>query len=148
MWKRLSMIALLGVLASAAATPVVAGGAKVDRLVNFETVLAVVMPDDFPMASLMRADCPRLIRVERPDGSATETIDYRLNSNPVMIPEFQGSPPSRAFVLVVPACVWFSDYWFYTAGIDVLAESVRYTVTPSGRVHARSEYPAEPLNCE
>lgn len=148
MWKRVSMIALMGVLASVAAIPVVAAGAKVDRIGNFETVLAVAMPDDFPVASLMRADCSRLIRVERPDGSATEIMDCQLNSNPVMISEFQGSPPSKAFVHVGPACQWFSDYWFNTAGIDVLAESVRYTVTPSGRVHARSEYPADPLICE
>jgi hypothetical protein len=148
MWKRVSMIALLGVLASVAAMPVVAAGTKVDRLENFETVLAVAMPDDFPVASLMRADCSRLIRVERPNGSATEVMNCRLSSDPVMIPEFQGAPPSRAFVLAGPTCVWFSDYWFNTAGIDVLAESFRYTVTPSGHVHARSEYPAEPLTCE
>jgi hypothetical protein len=136
------------VLASVAATPVVAAEAKVDRIGNFETVLAVAMPDNFPVASLMRADCSTLIRVERPDGSATEIMDCQLGSNPVMIPEFQRVPPSKAFVHVGPACQWFSDYWFNTAGIDVLAQSVRYTVTPSGRVHARSEYPAEPLICE
>jgi len=148
MWKRVSMIALLGVLVSAVATPVAANGAKVDRLEHFETVLAVAMPDDFPVASLMRADCSSLVRVERPDGSATEIQDCQLKTNPVMIPAFQGAPPSRAFVHVGPACQWFSDYWFLTQGVDVLAESVQYTVTPSGHVHARSEYPAEPLTCD
>jgi hypothetical protein len=148
MWKRVSMIALLGVLVSAVATPVAANGARVDRLENIETVLAVAMPVDFPIASLMRADCSSLVRVERPDGSATEIMDCQLNANPVRIPEFQGVPPSRAFVNAGAACLWFSDYWFYSAGIDVLAESFHYTVTPSGHVHVVSEYPAEPLACE
>jgi hypothetical protein len=147
MWKRVSMIALLGVLVSAAASPVAAKGAKVDRLENIETVLAVAMPDDFPIGSLMRATCSSLVRVERPDGSATEIQDCQLNTNPVMIPEFQGVPPKRAFVNTGGACLWFSDYWFNVAGTDVLAESFDYVVTPSGHVHARSEYPAEPLTC-
>jgi hypothetical protein len=96
----------------------------------------------------MRADCASLVRIERPDGSSTEIQDCQLNSNPVMIPEFQGVPPNQAFVHAGPACLWFSDYWFNVAGFDVLAESVRYTVTPSGHVHAQSEYPAEPLVCD
>ncbi len=148
MWKRVSMIALLGMLASAAASPVAAGGAKVDRLERFESVLAVAMPEDFPVASLMRVDCSGLIRIERPDGSATEIQDCQLSDRPVMIPAFQGEPPSQAFVHSVPPCMWFSDYWFYRAGLDVLASSVHYTVTPSGHVHAVSEYPAQPLVCE
>ena len=148
MWKRASMIAFLGILASAAASPVAAGGATVDRLERFETVLAVAMPEDFPVGSLMRADCSRLIRIERPDGSATEIQDCQLSDRPVMIPAFQGQPPTQAFVNVAPPCAWASDYWFYKAGLDVLASSVHYTVTPSGHVHAVSEYPAEPLVCE
>jgi hypothetical protein len=147
MWKRVSMIALLGVLTASAGTPVAAAGAKVDRLEDFATVLAVAMPPDFPVASLMRAVCSSLIRVERPDGSATEVQDCQLSDEPVMIPEFQGVPPTRAFVLEGPACLWFSDYWGNTQGIAVLAASFKYTVTPSGHVHVRSEYPAEPLAC-
>ena len=148
MWKRVSMIAITGLLVATTASPVAAGGASVDRLVNFETVLAVAMPEDFPVASLMRADCTSLIRIERPDGSATEIQNCQLTDRPVMIPALQGQPPSRAFVNVVPPCAWASDYWFYKAGLDVVAESVHYTVTPSGHVHAVSEYPAEPLVCE
>jgi hypothetical protein len=148
MWTRVSMIALLTMLAAVAASPVAASGAKVDRLEDFDTVLAVAMPDDFPIASLMRAHCSDLIRVERPDGSAIEVMNCELSDEPVMIPEFQGVPPTRAFVLDGPSCLWFSDYWANTQGTDVLAESFHYTVTPSGQVHARSEYPAEPLDCE
>lgn len=147
MWKRVWMIAFLGVLAAAVATPV-AARAQVDRVENFETVLAVAMPVDFPAGSLMRADCSSLIRVERPDGSATEIQDCQLSDRPVMIPAFQGTAPRQAFIHASPPCAWHSDYWFYTAGLDVLAESVRYTVTPSGHIHAVSEYPAETLVCE
>ena len=148
MWKRVSMMAITGLLVATAASPVAAGGAGVDRLVNFETVLAVAMPDDFPVASLMRADCTSLIRIERPDGSATEIQDCQLSDRPVMIPAFQGQAPSQAFVHTGPPCAWHSDYWFYKAGLDVLASSLHYTVTPSGHVHAVSEYPAQPLVCE
>ena len=101
MWKRVSMIAFLGVLAAAVATPV-AARAQVDRVENFETVLAVAMPEDFPVGSLMRADCSSLIRVERPDGSATEIQDCQLSDRPVMIPEFQGTAPRQAFVPCQP----------------------------------------------
>ena len=148
MRKRFAMILLLGLLASTTAAPAAAGTARVDRLENFETVLAVRMDADFPLASLMRADCSSLIRVQRPDGSATEIMDCRLSSRPVMIPMFQGVAPTTAFVHEAGPCLWHSDYWFSVDGSDVLASSVRYTVTPSGNVHARSEYPATPLACE
>jgi hypothetical protein len=141
------MIAVVA-LTVANVTPVAAGGAKVERLENIETVLAVAMPADFPVASLMRATCASLVRVELPDGSATEIMDCQLSADPVMIPAFQGVPPTQAFVNTGPACLWFSDYWFYKAGIPVLASSFQYTVTPSGHVHARSEYPANPLSCD
>lgn len=72
----------------------------------------------------------------------------RVRDGPVMIPAFQGQPPSQAFVHTRPACTWHSDSWFYKAGLDVLAEGVHYTVTSSGNVHVTSEYPALPLPCE
>jgi hypothetical protein len=34
------------------------------------------------------------------------------------------------------------------ADLDVMASSANITVTPSGHVHVRSEYPAAPLRCE
>jgi hypothetical protein len=148
MWKRVSMIALLGVAVAVSASPVAASGALVDRIGKFETVLAVAMPDTFPIRSLMRATCTSLVRVERPDGSATEIQNCQLNGDPVMIPEFQGTPPTTTFVHTGGPCQWHSDYWFTTAGSDVLATSFRYTVTPSGHVHAKSEYPADPLGCD
>lgn len=148
MRKRVAMMVALGLLTAVTTSPVAARGASVDRLEGFESVVIVGMPDDFPIASIMRADCSRLIRIERPNGSSTEIQDCQLSDRPVMIPEFQGQPPSRAFVFDGPACEWHSDYWFYKAELDVLAESVHLVVTPSGHVHAVSEYPAEPLACE
>ena len=65
-----------------------------------------------------------------------------------MIAEFQGAPPSQAFKLRGGACIWTSDYWFAKNGSIVMAERFSYTVTPSGRVNVKAEYPAEPLVCE
>jgi hypothetical protein len=148
MRKRVLMIVLFGALAAGTTTPVAAHAATVDRLTNIPTVLAVRMDEDFPIASLMRATCTSLIRVERPDGSSIEVQDCLLSDEPVMIPAFQGVPPSQAFLLEIGPCAWHSDYWFTVAGLDVLAARVRLTVTPSGHVHVRSEYPAAPLTCE
>ncbi len=145
--RALSLIALV-VMCTALSSPVAAAGGWVERLSNVQSVLAVALPEDFPVASLMRANCSSLIRIERPDGSAIEIQDCLLSDEPVMIPAFQGAPPNRAFVNGGGPCVWTSDYWFTVAGTDVSASSFRYTVTPSGRVHVRSEYPAEPLSCE
>lgn len=147
MLRRPFLMALLG-LAIAAPTPVVASPASVNRLEGFGTVVAVAMPEDFPVGSLMRANCSSLIRVERPDGSSSEVMDCQLSDDPVMIPAFQGVPPARTFIANGGACEWISDYWATTEGILVLASSYRFTVTPSGHVHATSEYPAEPLACE
>jgi hypothetical protein len=142
------MIVILGAVVAAAATaPVSANAASVERLANIPTVLAVRMEADFPIASLMRATCTSLIRVERPDGSSIEIQDCQLSDEPVMVPAFQGAPPTQAFLLEDGPCMWHSDYWFTVAGLDVLAAHVRLTVTPSGHVHVRSEYPAAPLAC-
>lgn len=130
------------------ASPVVARRGSVDRIEDIETVLVVALPDDFPIASIMRADCAWVQRVELPDGSSSETMVCELSDEPVMVPEFQGSPPSRAFHNSGGPCEWFSDYWFAKEGTDVLAARYQYVVTPSGKVHARSWYPAEPLTCD
>lgn len=136
------------ILCVAAVSPVAAGGASVDRMENIETVLVVAFPENFPIASIMRADCAWVARVELPDGSSKETMVCDLSDEPVMILEFQGSSPERAFHNSGGPCEWFSDYWFAKDGSDVLASSYRYVVTPSGRVTAHSWYPAEPLVCE
>src|SRR5687768_15135622 len=79
-------------------SPIAATGGSVERISNVKSVLAIALPEDFPVASLMRANCPSLIRMERPDGSALEIQDCLLSDQPVMIPAFQGAPPSQAFV--------------------------------------------------
>jgi hypothetical protein len=138
----------LAVLCAMWPSPVAATGGSVERLSNVGSVLAVALPVDFPVASLMRANCSSLIRIERSDGSALEIQDCLLSDEPVMIQAFQGAPPSSSFVNEGGPCIWSSDYWFTVAGTDLAALRFRYTVTPSGHVHVRSEYPAEPLACE
>ena len=147
MLRRIGVMIILAASSLAVASPVAAGGASVDTIRDFDTVLAVARPADFPVASLMRAHCAYVVRVERPDGSARETQVCQLSDEPVMIPEFQGAPPTQAFIDKRGPCEWHSDYWGYRDGTDVLASSVRMVVTPSGQVMVTSTYPAEPLVC-
>jgi hypothetical protein len=148
MLRKLGLAGGMALAFVAASVVPAAAEASVDRIEAVDTVLAVAFPDDFPIASLMRAECAWVQRVELPDGSATESMVCDLSDEPVMIPEFQGTPPTRAFHHSGGACVWLSDYWFAKDGTDVFASSFEYVVTPSGKVHARSSYPAEPLACE
>ncbi|HTE66106.1 MAG TPA: hypothetical protein VK736_07590 [Candidatus Binatia bacterium] len=148
MSKRFLLIVMVTLMGTSLASPVAANSGSVDTIRDFQTVLAVARPADFPVASLMRADCAFVVRVEHPDGSARETQVCQLSDEPVMIPAFQGAPPTRAFIDLVGPCAWFSDYWFNKNGTDVLASSVRLLVTPSGHVVVTSTYPAEPLSCE
>ena len=147
--RRLAAIALALSSILVAAMPVAAANpATADRVGGIDTVLAVRSDDDFPVASLMRATCNRSQFVTRPDGTGVETMHCTLSADPVMIPEFQGTPPKQGFKLRGGACVWTSDYWFAKNGSFVLAERFSYTVTPSGRVNVKAEYPAEPLVCK
>lgn len=134
---------LVAAMPAAAAKP-----ATVDRVEGIDTVLAVRSDDDFPVASLMRATCDSSQFLTRPDGSGVETMHCLLSSAPVMIPEFQGAAPARAFTFGGGPCVWTSDYWFAKNESIVIAERFSYVVTPSGRVNVKAEYPAEPLVCE
>ena len=146
--RRLGLAVWMGVAILVASVVPAAAKASVDRIENVDSVLAVATPEDFPVASLMRAECAWVQRVELPDGSATESQACNLSDEPVMIPEFQGSSPTRAFHNSTGPCQWTSDYWLAKDGSVVFASSVSYVVTPSGEVHARSWYPAEPLVCE
>ena len=147
--RRLAAVALALSSILVAALPVAAANpATVDQVGGIDTVLAVRSDDDFPVASLMRATCNRSQFVTRPDGTGVETMHCTLSADPVMIPEFQGATPKQGFQLRGGPCVWTSDYWFTKNGSIVLAESFSYTVTPSGRVNVKAEYPAEPLVCE
>lgn len=119
-----------------------------DRIEDVDTVVIVAMPDNFPVGSVMRADCAFVQRVEFPDGSARETQQCTLSDEPVMIPENQGSPPAAAFRHRTGPCEWVSDYWYAKNGTTVYATSSRLVVSPAGTVYATSTYPAEPLVCE
>ncbi len=142
-------VLLLGIVT---ASPVAAGGPahkSVDILRGVDTVVVVAFPDDFPIGSLSRAYCGILIRVERHDGSATETAVCRLTTEPPLVfPENQGYAPESKFVDVGGPCTWTSDYWWTVADVPVYASDFRVTIWPSGLVFIRANYPAEPLVCE
>jgi hypothetical protein len=122
--------------------------AETDRIEDVDTIVIVAMPDDFPVGSVMRAQCAFVQRVEFPDGAARETQQCTLTNEPVMIPENQGSPPEAAFRHHTGPCEWVSDYWYAKNGTTVYASTSRLTVTPAGNVYVTSTYPAEPLDCE
>jgi hypothetical protein len=148
MHKKVGSAALMLGLALALASPASAGGGWVDRITDVDTVVAVRMDDDFPLASLMRARCEFAQFVQRPGGSGVENLHCELSDEPVMIPAFQGAPPSSAFTLAGGACVWTSDYWFARDGSLVMASSFHLVVTPSGRVNVTAFYPSAPLDCQ
>ena len=131
---------VVGLSASTAVASAVA-----DRVEGpFVTVVPVALADNPVGVELMFAECDFVQRVEKPDGTAVETQHCQL-TGPFF--DFPGTPPERAFTNTAGPCIWFSDYFLQTTGEDVLAESVRLTVTPSGRVSATTMYPAEPLEC-
>lgn len=145
--RRSAVVLSLLLVGAVVTAPVAAGRATTDRISDISTVLAVSFGENFPLASLMRANCAFVHRVERPDGSARESMTCDLSDEPVMIPAFQGTPPDRAVVYGGGACTWTSDYWWNKADRPVYADSFRVVVTPAGKVHATSTYPAEPLSC-
>ena len=147
--RRFGAVALAIAAILVAALPLAAAEpATVDHVHDIDTVLAVRSDDTFPVGSLMRATCDSSQFLTRPDGSGVETMHCLLSLEPVMIPEFQGATPARAFTFGGGPCVWTSDYWFAKNETIVMAESFSYVVTPSGRVNVKAEYPAEPLVCE
>jgi hypothetical protein len=148
MWGNIIRVGTGVLLCMALTVPAVAGKAKVDRIEDFPSVVGVRFEASFPVHSLMRADCAFVQRTERPDGSAIENMSCTLSDEPVMIPLFQGVPPTKAVVHNEGPCVWISDYLAIASEVIVYAERLHLVVTPSGRVHATSYYPAEPLVCE
>jgi hypothetical protein len=146
--KRVAAPIVAIILLLALAAPAAADSAEVERIQNIDSVVVVALPDDFPIGSISRAECDWVLRVERPDGSATEKLHCTLSDEPVMIPEFQGHAPDTAFHNAGGPCMWVSEWWFAHDESIVFASSFQYVVTPSGMVIASSTYPAEPLTCE
>ena len=68
-----AVVIVVAILLSLAVSLPAASTAEPDTVTNFGSVVAVARPSDFPVASLMRADCAFVQRVERPDGSAIAT---------------------------------------------------------------------------
>ena len=148
--KRLAIVVAIAALsASVWVSPVSAGKISVQLIRHFPTVLAVRPPTspDFPMNSLMRANCKWLYRVVNPNGSSVETQKCKLSTEPVMIPEFQGTVPNHRVSYSTGPCTWHSDYWWHTAEKDVMAKRATVLVTPRGEVFVTSTYPRRPLDC-
>ena len=143
--RRAALIGLSAVACLTLAVPTAAARASVQRLNDFPSVVAVRWEADFPVASLMRANCAFAQRTERPDGSAVEIQSCTLSTEPVMIPAFQGEPPERALVVDIGSCTWISDF---STNELIYSERTHLVVTPSGRVHATSFYPSTPLTCD
>jgi hypothetical protein len=146
--QRFALVVIVAGFLMVGAAPATAGSGSVDRISDVQTVLAVRFDEDFPLSSLMRATCEWGQFVQRANGSGIEKLHCVLSSEPVMIPAFQGSPPSAAFVHAGGPCEWTSDYWLARDGSIVMAESFSYVVTPAGQVNITAAYPAEPLACE
>jgi hypothetical protein len=91
----------------------------------------------------MFAECDFVQRVEKPDGSSVEIQHCQL-TDPFFV--FPGMPPERAFTNTEGSCTWFSDYFIQTdpGGDPPTADSVRLTVTPSGKVSVTTMYGPNP----
>ena len=157
--RRVLFLILAATLLSVAAVPASAGGASVDRLDEpFETFMLVDADPDNGVFIFNAVMCDWVQRVERPNGSAVETMKCHLTDYYEIwdwveldfVPCPECGPPEKAFVdgPLDPDCGWVSDYWLLTTGEFVFAESLRATVTPSGNVSVTTKYPAEPLVCE
>ncbi len=150
MSKRIGLVFTLAIAATAMAAPVstaAAGRISIDVIENFQTVVPV-RDDGFPVASLMRADCAFVVRLELRDGSSIETMQCQLSDAPMSNKVYQGVAPTHTYKLTGGACEWWSDYWYNKAGLDVAAASFRLVVYPNGRVFTVSTYGADPLACE
>ena len=158
--RRVLFLILAATLLSVAAVPASAGGASVDRVDGpFESFMLVDADPDNGMFVFNAVMCDWVQRVERPDGSAVETMKCHLTDY-YEIWVWDGpeeghfeeceecGPPEKAFVdgPVDMVCgQWMSDYWWQTDMSVVFANSLRATVTPSGNVSVTTKYPAEPL---
>lgn len=143
--RRSTTLAIAMLMVVLVAAPAAADGASVDTITDFETVVAVADADNEFGVLLMYAQCDFLVRVELPDGTSKETMSCEL-TEPFDI--FPGEVPDRAYKDAGGECIWFSDYWSNTTGDVFYASSYSQLVTPSGKVHATSQYPSDPITDE
>jgi hypothetical protein len=115
--------------------------ASVHRVGPVEILVPTAFLDSEPGVELMYAECDYVQQVVKPDGSSVETQECVLTEPYEYLP---GTPPERAVTDSSGACNWFSYYVAVTTGETVFADSVRLTVTPSGRVSVTSFYAPEP----
>jgi hypothetical protein len=130
------------VAAALAVPPSAAAEAAVHRIGPVEALVPTAFLDTPPGVELMYAECDYVQQVVRPDGSSVETQECVLTEPYEYLP---GTPPERALTDSSGACTWFSYFVAVTTGETVYADSVRLTVTPSGRVSVTSFYAPKPL---
>lgn len=116
--------------------------ASVDRVGPVVTTVPTAFVDNEIGVELMYAECDYVQRVVEPDGSSVETQQCDLTEP---FEAFPGTPPERAVTDMSGECIWFSDYFVATTGEVVYADSVRLTVTPSGKVSVTSFYSPVPI---
>ncbi len=124
-------------------------GEGIGVVLDFDTTVSVVGPGtpDFPVASLMNADCAFALWISAEDGSAREWLACSLNDEPVEPSEYQGLAPAEMIIESGDECVWRSDYWYETDRTQVAASAYELTILPNGQVYGWSIYPADPLDC-
>jgi len=161
--RRILFLLLAATMLAVGAVPASAGGASVDRIEGSFESMALISIDPYVLAYL---DCDWVQRVEKPDGSAIETMKCHLTGEfDIWVWDdelnFEGhwescpecEAPTRAFVdgpfAPEDGCDigWASDYWLLKDGSLVFADWLRLTATPSGNVSVTTKYPAEPLVC-
>ena len=147
--RRFTILVAVLLLGALTALPAVGGGAKVDTIRDFSSVVAVADADNELGVLLMNMHCDFLKRVELADGSAKETMSCQITDSDGLDP-FGGTIPTTTYKNSGGECVWFSDYWSNhpTEPQEIYGSSYSQQVSPSGKVHATIRYQAEPLTAE
>ena len=142
----MTLMLAFGLLLAPALPAAAAGGAATDRVEG--PIESVVLIGEDPL-TIGLMSCDFVNRVEKPDGSATETQSCTIHTTLSDAGDGELVPcadclPETAVVAAVGGCEWASDYWLTETGVPLFAESVRVVVTPSGNVQATSRYAADP----
>jgi hypothetical protein len=145
--KRLAVLMAVLLLSSTAALPALGTGASVKTIRDFPTVVSLGFADNDFGVGLMEAWCDFLTRVERPDGTATETMSCQITGE--WLPGFEADEiPIGAWIDAGGECIWYSDYFAQTTGEAIFGSSYMEVVTPSGEVHVTIEYDSDPPTAE
>ena len=146
MIRRLVMVAVAVTLVIAVVLPAYAGPAVVGKLKAFYTS-ALQGDGEFQWVY-----CSQATRIVKPDGSAVEEYECELSgwvegSPPGMGPDIFGETvyPKKAMRFNDDTgWFYFSDFLFLQDGSVCFADEWREQLTPSGKVHFKAVYGADP----